>query len=272
MMRALYTAATGMIAEQTNLDTISHNLSNVNTTGYKTEKTEFKSLLYQTIQTRTTSANGEQKPIGAQVGLGTRVAAVTSVFEQGSLLASEKDTDFAIEGNGFFAVRGADGERYYTRNGNFTWSVDANGNTILTDNEGCPVLNRDGGVIQVPQGSSSEAMEFSQTGEIGYMLPSGEYVSLNQFMAVYQFNNPSGLEKLSSSKLTVSEASGEPMLEGVEEGLSTSKICRNFLEGSNVQVADEMVNMIVAQRAYQLNSKAITTADSMLEIANNLKR
>ncbi len=272
MMRALYTAATGMIAEQTNVDTISQNLSNVNTTGYKTEKTEFKSLLYQTIQTKTTSANGEQKPIGAQVGLGTRVASITPIFTQGPLLASEKDTDFAVEGKGFFAVRGADGERYYTRNGNFTWSVDANGNTILTDNEGCPVLDRNGDVIQVPAGSNSEAMEFSQSGEIGYMLPSGEYVSLNQYVALYQFNNPAGLERLSSSKLAFSAASGEPMLEGVDEDLMPSKVCRNFLEGSNVQVADEMVNMIIAQRAYQLNSKAITTADSMLEIANNLKR
>ena len=95
MMRALYTAATGMLAEQTNVDTIANNLSNVNTTGYKTERTEFKSLLYQTIQTRTTSANGDQKPVGAQVGLGTRVAATTSMFTQGALLDSESKTDFA---------------------------------------------------------------------------------------------------------------------------------------------------------------------------------
>ena len=110
MMRALYTAATGMIAEQTNVDTISNNLSNVNTTGFKAERTEFKSLLYQTIQTKTTTANGENKPVGAQVGLGTRVAATMSTYTQGSLLASEIKTDFAIEGNGFFAVRDVDGE------------------------------------------------------------------------------------------------------------------------------------------------------------------
>ena len=119
MMRALYTAATGMIAEQTNVDTISNNLANVNTTGYKTTRTEFKSLLYQNIQARTTTANGENKPVGAQVGLGTRVAATTSMYTQGALNASESDTDFAIEGNGFFAIRDIDGETYYTRNGNF---------------------------------------------------------------------------------------------------------------------------------------------------------
>ena len=114
MMRALDTAANGMIAEQTNVDTISNNLSNVNTTGYKTQRAEFKSLLYQTLQTRTTTANGENKPVGAQVGLGTRIAATTSMYTQGSLLSSESPTDFAIDGKGFFAVRAEDGQTYYT--------------------------------------------------------------------------------------------------------------------------------------------------------------
>ena len=113
MMRALYTAATGMLAQQTNVDNISNNLSNVNTVGFKQERAEFK----------TTSANGEQKPIPAQVGLGTRVAAVTSVYTQGALQASENDTDFAIVGDGFFAVRCADGETRYTRAGDFVWAV-----------------------------------------------------------------------------------------------------------------------------------------------------
>ena len=112
MMRALYTAATGMRAEQTNVDTIANNLSNVNTTGFKGQRTEFKSLLYQTIQTRSTSGNGDAKPVGAQVGLGTRVAATTSTYTQGSLTETDRPTDFAIEGDGFFAVRGADGGRF----------------------------------------------------------------------------------------------------------------------------------------------------------------
>ena len=122
MMRSLYTAATGMIAQQTNLDTISNNLSNVNTTGYKTERTEFKSLLYQTLQTKTTTANGANKPVGAQVGLGTRVAATMSNYTQGAREETEIPTDFALEGKGFFAVRGVDGQTYYTRNGNFSWN------------------------------------------------------------------------------------------------------------------------------------------------------
>lgn len=272
MMRSLYTAASGMIAEQTNVDTISNNLANVNTTGFKAERTEFKSLLYQTIQTRTTTANGEQKPVGAQVGLGTRVAANVSLYTQGSLFESESTTDFALEGNGFFAVRGADGETYFTRNGNFTWSIDAGGNTILTTQDGWPVLDRNGGVIQVPQGATAEGMQFAPSGQIGYRDAQGVAQMTDQFFAVYQFNNPSGLEKLSSSRLQMTEASGMPMLEGVTPGLKQSKVCQKYLEGSNVQVADEIVNLIIAQRAYELNSKAIQTADSMLDTANNLKR
>lgn len=272
MMRALYTAATGMIAEQTNVDTISNNLANVNTTGYKTERTEFKSLLYQTLQTKTTTANGDEKPVGAQVGLGTRVAATTSMYTQGSMLSSESDTDFAIEGDGFFAVRDIDGEVYYTRNGNFTWSLDGNGNTILTNTDGNPVLDTTGNVIMVPANVSAESMLFSKDGSIAYSDPNGNYVNLNQNFAIYQFNNPAGLEKLSDSKLRATDASGNPMLELGNNALVSSKVHQNYLEGSNVQVADEMVNLIIAQRAYELNSKAITTSDSMLETANNLRR
>ena len=271
MMRALYTAATGMKAGQTNVDTIAHNLSNVNTNGYKTTRTEFKSLLYQTLQTKTTSANGEEKPIGAQVGLGTRVASTTSMYTQGPMNASESETDFAIDGQGFFAIRGADGETYYTRNGNFTWAVDANGRTLLTDVEGCPVLDRNGNAIYVPEGVAAERIDFQQDGRIGYMTPEGQYVDMEQQFGIYQFNNPAGLEKLSFSRLQPTDASGLPILEG-EGGTVASKVCSYFLEGSNVQVADEMVNMIIAQRAYEMNSKAIQTADSMLQTANELKR
>ena len=272
MMRALYTAATGMRAEQTNVDTIANNLSNVNTTGFKGQRTEFKSLLYQTIQTRSTSGNGDAKPVGAQVGLGTRVAATTSTYTQGSLTETDRPTDFAIEGDGFFAVRGTDGQTYYTRNGAFEWSQYGNGQTILADAQGNPVMDTAGNVIAIPQEVSSENMTFNEYGEIGYMTVGGEYVPMNQRMAVYQFNNPSGLEKLSGSLLGATANSGNPMLEATNANLTKSKVAHKFLEGSNVQVADEMVNLIVAQRAYELNSKAITTADSMLETANNLRR
>ena len=271
MMRALYSAATGMIAEQTNVDTISNNLSNVNTTGYKTQRAEFKSLLYQTLQTRTTTANGENKPVGAQVGLGTRIAATTSMYTQGSLLSSESPTDFAIDGKGFFAVRAEDGQTYYTRNGNFTWSVAADQSVMLTTQQGYPVLDRNGNTITVPQGATADKMIFGDDGSIRYQI-GNETFELNQSFGLYQFNNPAGLEKRQHSLLDATPASGNPLLEGAVPGVTASGIKQKYLEGSNVQVADEMVNLIVAQRAYELNSKAITTADSMLDTANNLKR
>ena len=130
-----------------------------------------------------------------------------------------------------------------------------------------------GNEIMVPKGTTSQSMVFSQDGSIGYKdAKTGNVVSLNQSFGIYQFNNPAGLEKLSSSRLAATSASGNPMLEGATNGVKASKVCQHYLEGSSVQVADEMVNMIIAQRAYELNSKAITTADSMLDTANNLKR
>ena len=251
MMRALYTAASGMRAQQTNVDNISNNIANVNTTAFKSQKTEFKSLLYQTIQTRTTSANGEEKPIGAQVGLGTRVASNTTSYTQGALLEDESKSAFAIEGNGFFQVRGADGTTYYTRNGNFNWSIGPTG-TTLTNTDGYPVLDSNGNTIVLPNNVNSESM--------------------NRTIGLSQFNNPAGLEKAGSNLLRATNASGAALNEATNANLTRSKIHQGYLEGSNVQVADEMVNLIVAQRAYQLNSKAITTSDDMLEQANNLKR
>lgn len=271
MMRSLWTAASGMIAQQTNVDTIANNLSNVNTTGYKTEKTEFKSLLYQNIQARTTTANGEHKPIPAQVGLGTRVASNTSMFTQGALLASENDTAFALEGDGFFAIRGGDGETYYTRNGNFVWSVGEN-DIFLATSEGYPVLDSNGNRITVPDGIPAEKVKSGSAGDFYYTDNDGRAIPMNQRMGVYQFNNPSGLDKRGSSLLAVTDASGAAMNEATTPNLKQSKVCQGYLEGSNVQVADEMVNLIVAQRAYELNSKAIQASDDMLQQANQLRR
>lgn len=271
MMRALYTAATGMIAQQSNVDNISNNLANVNTVGYKQEKMEFKSLLYQTLQTRTTTANGEEKPISAQVGLGTRVAANTSVYTQGAMLASESPTDFAVSGDGFFAVRGADGETYYTRAGNFVWAVSEN-NLMLCTNEGYPVLDSENKPIVLPQGINAENVMVDESGHFGYMTADGAYVDMNQSFGLYQFNNPSGLEKKGTNLLAVTPASGNALNEATAANVKKSTIFHKYLEGSNVQVADEMVRLITAQRAYQLNSKAITAADEMLEQANNLRR
>ena len=271
MMRALWSAASGMIAQQTNVDTISINIANVNTTGYKTEKTEFKSLLYQNLQARTTTANGENKPIPAQVGLGTRVASNTSMFTQGAMLASESDTAFAIDGEGFFAVRGADGNTYYTRNGNFTWSI-GNDGVILTNSDGYPVLDSRGNMIRIPDGVAAEKVSVTSQGQFYYRNAQGNPVDMNQSIGLFQFNNPGGLEKLQDSLLRVTDASGNPMNEATAAGLDRSNVRQGYLEGSNVQVADEMVNLIIAQRAYELNSKAIQASDDMLSQANQLRR
>ena len=271
MMRALWSAASGMRAQQTNVDSISNNLANVNTTGYKTEKPEFKSLLYQTLQTETTTANGAQKPISAQVGLGTRVASITSHFGQGPMLDVESFSAVAIEGNGLFGVSGVDDEVYYTRNGDFFWSQGINGLTLSTS-EGYQVLDTNGNEIILPDEVDASQVSISSDGAIGYTNPEREYVPLNQSIGLWQFNNDAGLQKISGTYYTETDASGVPMNEAATAGLVRSAIRQGYLEGSNVQVADEMVNMIVAQRAYELNSRAITTSDTMLEQANNLKR
>ncbi|MFG6383261.1 MAG: flagellar hook-basal body protein [Lachnospiraceae bacterium] len=271
MMRSLWSAASGMIAQQTSVDNISHNLANVNTTGYKTEKAEFKTLLYQTLQTRTTTANGEQKPISAQVGLGTRVASITSHFTQGALLASESYTAMAIAGDGFYSVRAADGNTYYTRNGDFKLSVGNDGNITLVTSDGYPVLDTNGNTITLPGEVSSSKIQVSTEGNIGYVDGNGNFVNVAT-IGLFQFSNPAGLEKLSNSLLAVTDASGEAMNEATAANLTRSEVRQKYLEGSNVQVADEMVNLIVAQRAYEMNSKAIQASDDMLGQANQLKR
>ncbi|MBE5901028.1 MAG: flagellar hook-basal body protein [Lachnospiraceae bacterium] len=272
MMRALWSAASGMISQQANVDTISNNIANVNTVGFKNDKAEFKSLLYQTIQTKTTTANGAAKPIPAQVGLGTRLASTTTNFTQGAMLASESPTAFAIAGDGFFAIRGGDGETYYTRNGDFKWSIGTTGVTLATS-DGYPVLDTEGNAIVLPADVPADNVAFtSKTGELGYMRPDGTYVSLNQKIGTWQFNNPAGLDKKSGTRFAVTDASGAPMNEATTEGLIKSDIVNKYLEGSNVQVADEMVNLIVAQRAYEMNSKAIQASDDMLGQANSLRR
>lgn len=271
MVRSLWTAATGMIAQQTNVDTIANNLANVNTNGYKTQVNEFKSLLYQNIQTKTTSANGESKPSGAQVGLGVRNASISSVFTTGSMLASESDTAFAIDGKGFFSVRGADGNTYYTRNGNFKFTLATNGNMLATS-EGLPVMDSNGKPIVLSSDYVVSNITVSKDGSLCYPDAQNNPQPIGITIGVYQFNNPNGLEKLENSLYQQTAASGLPINEATNNAVEKSDIIQGYLEGSNVQVVDEMVNMIVAQRAYELNSKAITASDEMLQQANNLRR
>ena len=272
MVRSLWSGATGMIAQQTNVDTIANNLANVNTTGYKAERAEFKSLLYQTLQTKTTTANGDQKPISAQVGLGVRNSSITSVFTEGSFLASDSASAFAIDGDGFFAVRDGSGNIQYTRNGNFTWAIGNNG-LNLTTSEGYQVLNSAGQPISVPATYTTSNLTISGQGELCYPDASNNAKGLGIFIGLYQFQNPAGLEKTSSSLYSATAARGGAINEYTTNlNIKKSSIVQGYLEGSNVQVADEMVNLIIAQRAYEMNSKVIQASDDMMQQANQLRR
>lgn len=271
MMRSLWTAASGMIAQQTNVDTISNNLANVNTSGYKRETTEFKSLLYQTIQEESTNYLGEPKPVGIQVGLGVRNSAITSQFTQGSLQETGNDFDFAIQGKGFFMIEQADGTIGYTRNGSFNLAIGNNG-TVLATSSGKPVLDINGQPIVFDESYDTSKIIVDEHGNISYPDENNNPQPMGIQIGIAQFNNPAGLEKMSESLYKSTLASGEPRIEVFDPSVQKSTIIRKYVEGSNVHAVDEMVNLIVAQRAYEMNSKTITASDEMLQQANNLRR
>jgi flagellar basal-body rod protein FlgG len=272
MMRSLWTAASGMTSQQTAVDVIANNLANVNTTGYKTQSAQFKTLLYQTSQAVTTSANGDTKPVGAQVGLGVRNSAIATSFTQGSLSETEEDTDFAIDGEGFFQVQNADGDTLYTRNGSFTWTPMGDGTMMLCDSNGYGVLDTTGAQIVLDEEYDMSQVTIDTRGNICYPDENNQSAQIGIQIGLVQFNNPGGLTKASDSNYIVSDASGEPISEADGGVAKTSTLRQGYLEASNVNVATEMVNLIVAQRAYEMNSKAITTSDDMLQQANQLKR
>jgi flagellar basal-body rod protein FlgG len=264
-----------MNAQQINVDTIANNLSNVNTVGYKAQVAQFKSLLYQTLQTRSTTANGDPKPVTSQVGLGVRTSSINNIHMQGSLLASQSTSAMAIEGEGFFGVLGNDGEMAFTRNGDFMWALAANGNIMLANSDGQPIMGVNGQPITIAGSANTlvaNRIIISSTGELYYPDELGNMESLGYQIGLWQFNNPGGLERLGSSIFGATEASGLPLNEATQANVMPSIIRQGYLEGSNVYVADEMVNLIVAQRAYEMNSKSITTSDEMMQTANNLKR
>ncbi len=281
MMRSLWSAASGMLAQQTNLDVIANNLSNVNTAGYKKDTVEFKSLLYQTLQSPSTNNVGEEKPVPAQVGLGTRTGSITSVFKQGNLQDVDTNTFMAIEGSGFFKVRNENGEVCYTRDGSFNLQPIAGGRSMLCNSNGNPVLDQNNNTITFAGTVGVDDITIDTEGNI--FIPggqNGQKVALTatvngqaytQSIGVVQFNNPSGLDSVGSNLYMETVASGAPLEEANNPALTRSKVHQKYLEMSNVQVADEMVNMIVAQRAYEMNSKAIQASDEMLQQANNLR-
>ena len=264
MMRSLWTAASGMTGQQFNIDTIANNLSNVNTTGFKQNRADFEDLLYQTRRVAGTPATEVTVvPTGVQVGHGVKVAATQKIFTQGSLQSTGNVSDLAIQGEGFFRVLLYDGTYGYTRDGAF--KIDSEGQMVTSN--GYKVMPE----VVLPDNFVRDSLTISQDGRITVKVAgSDDPLDVGQ-MEVYRFVNPAGLQAIGENLLKISNASGEaiggrPGFEGM------GKTIQKFVEMSNVSVVQEMVNMIVAQRAYELNSKAIQTSDTMLGIANNLKR
>lgn len=267
-MRSLWTAASGMTAQQLNVDNISNNIANVNTTAFKKERVEFKSLLYQTLDRASLDASDTGQPVNLQVGLGVKPTAITRSFETGSLESTENNMDFAISGDGFFMVRVGEDEVAFTKDGSFKISVGDGENTIVTS-EGYQVLDSNGDEITIPSEIAVSDIQVASDGTISYIVD-GEVEQLDAPIGLYQFSNPQGLEAIGGNLYIQTVASGEAINEA-DGDVQASSILQGYLEVSNVNIAEEMVKLIIAQRAYELNSKAITTSDAMLQQANNLK-
>ena len=263
-MRALWTASTGMSAQQLNVDNISNNLANVNTVGYKKSRAEFKDLLYETLE-RDTIRDGQGKPVNLQIGHGVRTAAITKTFTTGNLEQTTNQTDFAIDGAGFFMVISPNGEELYTKDGSFKISVDGDTSTLVTS---------DGYFVQCDAGDVELGEDVKQLiiDDLGNIVVKREDDTLDEIgsLTIATFLNPAGLESVGRNFYKETNASGEAV--DTDNDGSGGSILQGFLEYSNVQIVEEMVKLIQAQRAYEINSKSIQTSDEMLNIASNLRR
>jgi len=253
-MNALWIAKTGMTAQQTQLDVISHNLANVSTTGFKRNNAVFEDLIYQNLrQVGANTTEQNQLPTGLHLGLGVRTVATSRNFTQGSLQETKNSLDVAINGNGFFEVTMPDGTIGYTRDGSF--QVDAQGRVVTSS--GLPVANG----ITVPQGATS--ISISADGVVSAIVAGNTQPQQLGSLAMSSFINPAGLEPVGQNLFKESAASGQPQ-QGTPGTNGLGFIKQGFLESSNINVVEELVNMIQTQRAYEMNSKAIQTSDQML--------
>ena len=262
MLRSLYSAATGMVAQQTSIDVTSNNIANVNTVGYKKQRAEFADLFYQTMEYAGTSTSATTtSPTGINVGLGVRPTAVTKLFSQGNFKETGNNLDLAITGNGFFKVQLPDGSEAYTRNGSF--KVDANGQMVTSD--GYPLIPN----IVIPP--DAVQISIGTDGTVSVLQAGQTQSSQIGQITLTNFVNPAGLHSLGDNNYINTTASGDP-IEGVAGQNGLGQIRQGFVEMSNVQLVEEMTDLITAQRAYDANSKAITTSDEMLKTVNQLKR
>ncbi len=261
MIRALYTAASGMNAQQANIDTVAHNLANVNTSGFKKSRVEFEDLVYQQTKVAGTPNSQEaEAPIGLEAGLGSRAVATARNFSVGNLRSTGAPLDLAIEGQGFLQITLAGGETGYTRAGN----LHLNGQGQLVTAEGLQL--RPG--IAIPPNATT--VSISKDGIVSAVVP-GQAPQQLGIIEMASFQNPAGLEARGGNLFAATTASGAPTT-GVPGTDGMGTLAQGFLEDSNVSVVEEMVNMILGQRAYEANSRVIRAADEMLQQVNNLSR
>ncbi len=260
MVRALYSAASGMEAQQLNLDVISNNLANVNTAGFKKSKIEFQDLIYDNIKSPgAEQGNGTLLPTGLQIGHGSRMVATSRVFTEGELTQTGERLDLAIQGDGFFQVALPDGTLAYTRDG----SLKTSSNGQIVTGEGLVVQN---GFQPIPAGTTG--VTISPNGQVTTTGASG---TQNFTVQLTRFVNPAGLQSVGRNLYLETAASGTPETGNPNEN-GYGSLQQGYVEMSNVKVVEEMVNMIVAQRAYEVNSKAVQAADEMMQQSNNLRR
>lgn len=262
MIRSLFTAATGMIAQQLNLDVIANNLANVNTSGFKKSRADFQDLMYQIVEEPGSAANQQgSSPTGIQIGLGVRPAAVGKIYSQGDFQSTSNPLDAAIEGDGFFQITLPNGDQAYSRDGAF--KLDENG--ILVNSDGFQLTP----AITIP--ADTLGITISSDGIVSVRQPGTAAAAQVGQIQVARFQNPGGLRAMGRNMFEETEASGAATLSTPGE-TGTGTIAQGFLESSNVSVVEEIVQMVTGQRAYEANSKVIQTADALLSSAINVKR
>ena len=263
MIRALFSAGSGMSAQQTNVDNIAHNLANANTVGFKMRRAQFQDLLYQTMVQPGAAAGAQTTvPSGLQIGLGARTFANEIIFTQGSAMQTSNPLDMVIEGRGFFQVRRPNGEIGYTRSGQFQMNRDG----ILVTSDGDPMEPQ----ITIP--AEAQGLSIAQDGTVSFQQAGQNAAQIAGQIQLAAFVNPAGLNNIGRNLFLPTDASGEPVIgnPGGQEGIGS--LMQGYTEQSNVSVVEEFINLIMSQRAYEANSKVVRAADEMYQQVNNIAR
>ena len=263
MIRALYSAGSGMNAQQMSIDNIANNLANANTAGFKARRTQFQDLLYQNVLQPGAAAGSQTTiPSGLQLGLGARPSANTVIFSQGNFTETDNPLDLVIEGKGFFQIKRSDGSVAYTRAGNF--QLDRDGNVVTAN--GDPIEPQ----ISIPQ--QAQSITIASDGTVSYTQAGQTATQVAAQIQLANFTNPGGLNSIGNGLFLPTDASGDPSVgnPGGQEGLGTLQ--QGYIEASNVSVVEEFINMITSQRAYEANTKVVKAADDMYSQVNNITR